>query len=225
MFARAPPAKPSRPTTSRRRSRPPRTRSPRQRRYRRRRGWRPLTPHVSDERTSSSPRSGGTAGRPAPTERLAGDRAGEEGRAARRRRLRRWLPYLLLLPAVMLELLIHIVPMLVGIWMSFLKLTQFYIANWRPHRAPGSSNYEVALDFNSAVGRACCSRSASPSSSPSLVGRHVLGVRDGGGRRCCSRLPGPRDSSARCSSCPYALPVYAGGHHLELHAPAGHRRW
>ena len=29
----------------------------------------------------------------------------------------RWLPYLLLLPAVVMELLIHIVPMLVGIWM------------------------------------------------------------------------------------------------------------
>ncbi|WP_020390123.1 hypothetical protein [Kribbella catacumbae] len=44
--------------------------------------------------------------------------------------LSRKLPYLLLAPAVLLELLIHIVPMLVGIWMSFVKLTKFFIANW-----------------------------------------------------------------------------------------------
>ena len=41
-----------------------------------------------------------------------------------------YLPYLLILPAILLELLIHVVPMVIGIWMSFLKLTQFYLRNW-----------------------------------------------------------------------------------------------
>ena len=47
-----------------------------------------------------------------------------------RRRQGWWLPYVLLAPAVVLELVIHVVPMLTGIYMSFLKLTKFFIANW-----------------------------------------------------------------------------------------------
>ncbi|MFG1620820.1 carbohydrate ABC transporter permease [Kribbella sp. NPDC049227] len=66
--------------------------------------------------------------------------------------LNRWLPYLLLAPAVLAELLIHIVPMFVGIWMSFVKLTKFYIANWSAAPSAGLNNYKVALDFNNAVG-------------------------------------------------------------------------
>ncbi|MFC1419642.1 carbohydrate ABC transporter permease [Streptacidiphilus cavernicola] len=78
--------------------------------------------------------------------------------AARRRpwaRLRRaWLPYLLLLPAVCFELLVHVVPMLVGIWISFKKLTQFFIGDWGAAPAAGLTNYRFALDFDNAVGRA-----------------------------------------------------------------------
>ena len=49
----------------------------------------------------------------------------------RTRRRRQLLPYLLLLPAVVLELLIHIIPMLAGVGISFLGLTEFYLSNWR----------------------------------------------------------------------------------------------
>ncbi|MET9318453.1 sugar ABC transporter permease [Kribbella sp. NPDC003505] len=66
--------------------------------------------------------------------------------------LNRWLPYALLAPAVLLELFIHIIPMLVGIWMSFVKLTKFFIANWSSAPSAGLGNYKVALDFNNAVG-------------------------------------------------------------------------
>ncbi|MEO3808989.1 sugar ABC transporter permease [Sphaerisporangium sp. B11E5] len=69
-------------------------------------------------------------------------------------RLRRGgLPYLLILPAVLLELLIHVVPMLVGVGMSFLRLTQFFIRNWSAAPFAGLDNYRVAVDFDSAVGR------------------------------------------------------------------------
>jgi multiple sugar transport system permease protein len=61
-------------------------------------------------------------------------------------------PYLLILPAVLLELLVHIIPMLVGIWMSFMQLTQFYIRNWTGAPWAGLGNYRVALDFNSPIG-------------------------------------------------------------------------
>jgi multiple sugar transport system permease protein len=64
----------------------------------------------------------------------------------------RWTPYLLILPAIVLELLIHVVPMVVGFWMSFIQLTQFYITNWAAAPFAGWGNYEVALDFNSSQG-------------------------------------------------------------------------
>jgi multiple sugar transport system permease protein len=70
----------------------------------------------------------------------------------RRPGLSRSLPYLLLAPAVLLELLIHIIPMLVGIWMSFVKLTKFFIANWSAAPWAGFDNYKVAVDFHNAVG-------------------------------------------------------------------------
>ncbi|MCW2941714.1 MAG: sugar transporter permease [Actinomycetia bacterium] len=70
-------------------------------------------------------------------------------------RLRRvGLPYLLLLPALALELLIHLVPMLVGIAMSFKQLTQFFIRNWSGAPWAGLGNYRTAVDFHAAVGQA-----------------------------------------------------------------------
>lgn len=62
------------------------------------------------------------------------------------------LPYLLLLPAVCFELLVHVVPMLVGIWISFKQLTEFFIRNWGAAPSAGLNNYRFALDFNNAVG-------------------------------------------------------------------------
>jgi multiple sugar transport system permease protein len=64
------------------------------------------------------------------------------------------LPYLLILPAVVLELLIHIVPLLFGVGISFLKLTQFYLRNWTAAPVAGFDNYRLALDFNQAAGQA-----------------------------------------------------------------------
>lgn len=64
------------------------------------------------------------------------------------------LPYLFLLPALVLELLVHVLPMIVGVAMSFLRLTQFFIRNWTLAPFAGLSNYTVALDFNSSIGGA-----------------------------------------------------------------------
>jgi multiple sugar transport system permease protein len=69
---------------------------------------------------------------------------------ARRRHL--LLPYLLLLPALIAELAIHIVPMLVGAWMSLLRLTQFFIRNWSEAPFAALANYRVALDWSGPVG-------------------------------------------------------------------------
>lgn len=71
------------------------------------------------------------------------------GRSRPRRSL---LPYLLLAPAVALELAIHVVPMLVGAWMSLLELTQFHIRDWSTAPFVGLENYRVVLDLDSAAG-------------------------------------------------------------------------
>ncbi|HEY2240949.1 MAG TPA: sugar ABC transporter permease [Streptosporangiaceae bacterium] len=64
------------------------------------------------------------------------------------------LPYLFLLPALILELLIHFVPMIFGILISFKQLTLFFIRNWSGAPWAGWSNYHIAVDFHEAIGKA-----------------------------------------------------------------------
>ncbi len=87
--------------------------------------------------------------------------AGAGGRGPARRRFRPrlsdrvrrgGLPYLLLLPALLLELLIHMVPMVVGVVMSFKELTQFFIRDWNQAPWNGLDNYRVAVDVNAPLG-------------------------------------------------------------------------
>lgn len=68
------------------------------------------------------------------------------------RRRRNLLPYLLVLPALIAELSIHIIPMLLGVYTSFLSLNQISIRNWV--RAPfvGIENYVRGLDPTGAIG-------------------------------------------------------------------------
>jgi multiple sugar transport system permease protein len=88
-------------------------------------------------------------------ERSAPAAARDQPRPPRRRRPRRdALPYLLLAPAILFELLIHIVPMAVGVYISLLRLTQFYIHDWRHAPHAGAANYRVALNFDHSIGQA-----------------------------------------------------------------------
>ncbi|OIJ64760.1 carbohydrate ABC transporter permease [Streptomyces mangrovisoli] len=78
-------------------------------------------------------------------------------REPRRRtgRIRRiGLPYLLLLPALLLELLVHLIPMVIGVVMSFKELTQIYISNWNTAPWAGFGNYKLSVDFDAPVGEA-----------------------------------------------------------------------
>jgi multiple sugar transport system permease protein len=86
----------------------------------------------------------------------SGERAGGPARPARRRKWltwNRWTPLLLILPAILLELLVHVIPMIVGLWMSFIQLTQFYVTNWAAAPFAGFGNYAVILNFNNALGK------------------------------------------------------------------------
>jgi multiple sugar transport system permease protein len=64
------------------------------------------------------------------------------------------LPYLFLLPALILELLIHFIPMIFGIVISFKQLTLFFIRNWTGAPWAGWGNYRIAVDVHGAIGSA-----------------------------------------------------------------------
>ncbi|WOF23342.1 sugar ABC transporter permease [Microbacterium betulae] len=72
--------------------------------------------------------------------------------AAPRRRRRSPLPYGLVAPAALMELLIHIVPMILGVWIAFLALTQFSIANWVGAPFVWLDNFVAGLDPAGAIG-------------------------------------------------------------------------
>jgi multiple sugar transport system permease protein len=99
---------------------------------------------------------------PAPGAAQAEGRPGHPARLGRLRLPRRprpgssrtALPYLLLIPALIAELLIHIVPMLLGVWMSLRHLTEFFIRNWTQAPGAGLSNYRVAVSFSGPIGSA-----------------------------------------------------------------------
>lgn len=80
------------------------------------------------------------------------DRRPAPRRPRRKRLVGWWLPYALLAPAILFELVIHVIPMITGIWVSFLKLTKFFIANWGEAPFAGLHNYRLSLDFNAAIG-------------------------------------------------------------------------
>ena len=106
--------------------------------------------------TRSTP-AGDPRGTPAVSDTTAADPAPEPSvkRKRSRRRLRDLgVPYLFLLPALIFELLVHIIPMVVGVAMSFKQLTEFFIRNWSAAPNAGLDNYRFTLNLNNAVGSA-----------------------------------------------------------------------
>ncbi|WP_241843023.1 carbohydrate ABC transporter permease [Agromyces albus] len=70
----------------------------------------------------------------------------------RRRRRRNVLPYVLVLPALIAELFIHIIPMGLGIWIAFLSLNQLSIRNWINADFIGFTNFLNGLNPTTAIG-------------------------------------------------------------------------
>lgn len=71
-----------------------------------------------------------------------------------RGRGRRWIPYAFLLPALALELLIHFVPIVLGVAMSGLRVTQYQISHWWDAPFAGLGNFRIVLDFDGPTGKA-----------------------------------------------------------------------
>ena len=78
-------------------------------------------------------------------------RRSDGGRA--RGRGRRWVPYAFLFPALAFELLIHFVPIVVGVGMSAFRVTQYQISQWWAAPFAGLDNFRIALDFDSPTGK------------------------------------------------------------------------
>jgi multiple sugar transport system permease protein len=66
----------------------------------------------------------------------------------------RTLPYLLIAPAIVFEMIVHIIPMFFGVGVSFFGLTQFYVRNWAEAPFVGIANYASSLDLSGAIGSA-----------------------------------------------------------------------
>ena len=131
-----------------------------------------------------------------------------ESTAPRRRSGRTWFPYLILLPAVILELLIHIVPMVTGFWMSFVELTKFFIRRWTEAPFVGLDNYRIAVDLETPIGQELLSSFLVTVAFTALV----VGLSWGLGMAAAVALQRPfrgRGVFRTMFLVPYALPLYA----------------
>ena len=87
------------------------------------------------------------------------------------------LPYLLLLPALLFELLVHLVPMVVGVLISFKALTQLYLTQWAHAPWAGLGNYRIVVDFNGAIGQALLHSFVVTCAFTAIAPRRTSGVR------------------------------------------------
>ncbi|MCR4403064.1 MAG: sugar ABC transporter permease [Firmicutes bacterium] len=69
------------------------------------------------------------------------------GKASRLVAGKRTLPYLLIAPALVGTIFVHVIPIIWGIFISFRDLDIYTIANWRAAPFTGLANYVKALDF------------------------------------------------------------------------------
>ena len=138
----------------------------------------------------------------------SGPSAGSASRPAPRRRRHHLFPYLIIAPAVLLELLIHIIPMATGFWMSFIELTKFFIRRWTEAPFAGLENYRIAVDLNTPVGQELLNSFVVTLAFTALV----VGLSWGLGMAAAVALQRPfrgRGIFRTLFLIPYALPLYA----------------
>ncbi|MGW4163321.1 carbohydrate ABC transporter permease [Streptomyces sp. NPDC004788] len=129
-------------------------------------------------------------------------------KAGRKNRSRGALPYLLLLPALLLELLVHLVPMIVGAVMSFKELTQFFIRDWTSAPWNGLDNFAVSVDVNAPVGEALV-RSFATTCAFTLASVALCWLLGTAAAICLQDPIRGRGLLRTLFLVPYALPVYA----------------
>ncbi|WP_019544964.1 carbohydrate ABC transporter permease [Streptomyces sulphureus] len=149
----------------------------------------------------------------APSAPGGGERGGPPARRGLRRflsaRIRRGgLPYLLLLPALVLELLIHLVPIAVGVVMSFRELTNEYLRHWGDAPWRGLDNFRVAVDFDGSVGAALL-KSFGVTCAFTILAVGLAWVLGAGASILMQDAFRGRGVLRALFLTPYALPVYA----------------
>lgn len=127
----------------------------------------------------------------------------------KRHRMARWLPYAIIAPAALAELVIHIVPMLTGFVIGFLALTRYHISNWADAPFAGFDNFRTALDLGTPIGQGYI-RSFLITAAYTLC---VVGFAWTFGMLAAVALQRPFKGRALWRTLfliPYALPMYAG---------------
>lgn len=119
----------------------------------------------------------------------------------------RRLPYLLILPALGFELLVHILPLLTGVGISFLQLNQYFVRNWTAAPFVGLKNYSVGLDLNGPIGSSLVHSFAITVAYCVLVVACAWGLGMAGALLVHSEFRG-RTWFRTLFLIPYALPVY-----------------
>jgi multiple sugar transport system permease protein len=134
----------------------------------------------------------------------------QSGRPARlRHQTKRWLPYALIAPAVVFELLIHFTPMVTGIWISFLKLTSASIANWSSAPFAGVANYQIAVSTTNAQGAALFASFGVTAGFTAIVVAFSWGIGMSAAVALQRSFRG-RAIFRTLFLIPYAVPMYAG---------------
>ncbi len=121
--------------------------------------------------------------------------------------------------------LVHIIPMVVGVWMSLLRAD--------PVLHPRLVQRAVRWDWATTASRStstppigaatCCTRSGVTCRLHRAVGRPVLAARHRGRGAACSARSAAAALLRTLFLTPYALPVYAAVITWSVHVPAGHR--
>jgi len=127
----------------------------------------------------------------------------------RHHQTKRWLPYVLIAPAVVFELLVHFTPMVTGVWISFLDLTNAFIANWSAAPFAGIGNYQIAVSVTNQQGAALLNSFAITCGFTLLV----VGISWGLGMSAAVALQRTFRGRAIFRTVfliPYAVPMYAG---------------
>lgn len=95
--------------------------------------------------------------KPRATEPVDGGAAPPRSVAARRTpwwQRKSTIPYILIAPALLCELLVHFIPMIAGVVMSFYGLTLFTLHHWSSAPFIGLQNFRIAVNVNGPIGSA-----------------------------------------------------------------------
>lgn len=141
-------------------------------------------------------------------------RGGGPSAAALRRRTPRGkaesrLAYYLITPAGLMELLIHIVPMALGIWIAFTALNQLNLTDWLNAPFVGLQNFANGLNPDSTIGQSFFAALGRTTFYTVVVvaGSWILGM--AGAVFLSSKVRG-RTFLRTLFLVPYALPTYVG---------------